>query len=231
MDWMKFKGARSDDMHVRLTKFPKLIRAEERVTEVMIPGRPEPLTVLEGDRPVYKSITLTPELTLLAAADKNAVKAWVSGAGDLIFSDDPDYCYHARAVAEMELEQIIRGKKLRSIAPKFKCSPFLYLSNPETYTNSTSFSITNPGTVEADSIWEITGNGDINFLVGDKVMLLDSINGSIVIDCDQRIAYKDNVLMTGLISGDWPTLLTGATTVSWTGSVTQVKLWPRWRWK
>ena len=232
MDWMKFKGVRSDKMHVRLTKYPKIVRAEERVTEHIIPGRSEPLFILEGDGPAYRGITITPELVLLEKASFVDVRTWLSGGGDLSFSDDPDYCYHARVIDEVEYEQIVRGRRLRSVAPRFRCAPFRYRVNPETLIKTAPFQVTNPGSVGADPLWEVAGSGDINLLVGNKAVLLSGINGSILIDCDAKIAYQGSRLLTGLVSlpDGWPSLPVGQTAVSWMGAVAQVKLTPRWRW-
>ena len=60
-------------------------------------------------------------------------------------------------------------------------------------------------------------------------MELSDVNGEIVIDSVLQEAYSGTESMNSCMSGDFPTLPPGNSTISWTGNVTYLKVEPNWR--
>ena len=65
-------------------------------------------------------------------------------------------------------------------------------------------------------------------LVGDQTVQLTDLDGGIILDGVLQEAYWDGILENAKMSGDFPVLGAGDTAISWTGSVTAVRVTPHW---
>ena len=120
--WFDFAGIRSTTLGVVAQDFPPVTLPAERADFQPIPGRSGSLTILEGDA-VYDDITISigcyiKDLTML-----DQISTFLRGSGVLVLSGAPDRFYVARAVNQIELKQIVRGKTHRSFNAVFRCSP------------------------------------------------------------------------------------------------------------
>ena len=87
----------------------------------------------------------------------------------------------------------------------------------------------NPGNVPAEPIITVIGSGEITLIVDMTIVELSDVNGEITIDSVLQEAYSGMTPMNGCMSGDFPTLPPGNSTISWTGNVTFLKVEPNWR--
>lgn len=244
MSWFKFKGVDSRDMRVIVSEFPPDVRPMERLEEVAIPGRHGALAVTEGadGAPVYDSIDMPPMLcAVLAGADMDKVRPWLSGSGPLILGNDPARVRQVRMTEQAEYERIVRGRPHLRLSLRYTAQPFRYLVNPATLTLTSAQAIQNPGTFEADPIITLTGSGSGVLMVGGKYLEISEVDG-VVIDCEAKLAYSatnDKLLLTSRLTGDWPVLGLGMTPVSWGQGmgggnpgpgITKVEIQPNWRW-
>lgn len=94
-----------------------------------------------------------------------------------------------------------------------------------TLTTSGQF-INNPYCVASEPVITLTGSGDITLIVGQYIILLEDIEGSITIDSRLQEAYNVDELQNGKMTGDFPKLAPGQNSISWTGNVTNVKVTP-----
>ena len=83
----------------------------------------------------------------------------------------------------------------------------------------------NPGTVAAAPIIDVTGTGTVSISIGGEIFTLTGMSGTATLDCDAMIVYGDATAM----SGGFPRIKTGLSSVGWTGAVGQVRIVPRWR--
>jgi phage-related protein len=87
----------------------------------------------------------------------------------------------------------------------------------------------NPGNIASEPIITVTGTGEITLIVDMTIVELSDMNGDITIDSVLQEAYSGVESMNNRMSGDFPTLSPGNSTISWTGNVTYLTVTPNWR--
>ena len=98
------------------------------------------------------------------------------------------------------------------------------MSNESNVTLAASGSVTNEGSVYSEPVITVTGSGDGTLLIGETLIELNGISGSITIDSELMEAYKGSESQNGKMSGDFPRLEPGVNGVSWTGGITGVTI-------
>ena len=89
--------------------------------------------------------------------------------------------------------------------------------------------ITNPTNYDALPLIRIVGSGDCTLTVNGKIVTLTDNDSGITLDCETKRAYNGVTPKDSGMTGDFPVLIPGENTISWTGSgVTQVNITPRW---
>lgn len=234
-DWFIWNGTRSTDMGVHVLEQPPPTMPNERVTFTNIPGRNGALTTLEGDD-VYDDMVLTATCIIDGPDRIPEICAWLRGGGTVTFANREGGFYYARVVNQIPFEKILRGNPHRSFAVNFRCKPFWYeadvpAKNIQPASGSTSGYVTmsNPGNVPSEPIITVTGSGEITLIVDMTIVELSDVNGEITIDSVLQEAYSGATSMNSCMSGDFPTLPPGNSTISWTGNVTYLTIEPNWR--
>ncbi|EHN14608.1 putative phage tail protein, partial [Clostridium sporogenes PA 3679] len=84
------------------------------------------------------------------------IKQWLTGSGEVIFSNEPDRYYKARIINKLDLARVL--EKFHSGIIQFDCQPFGYLQDELIeITNSTT--IYNQANVNSQPYIKIYGNG------------------------------------------------------------------------
>lgn len=233
--WFSFAGVVSASLGVIVQELPPLTLSEERVEFKPVLGKSGSYTMLDGDN-VYEDIVQPVKCCLTDAAYQEQVIAWLRGRGGLILGNMPNRYYDARCINQLELKQVLRNNPHRSFSAVFRCKPYRYhYPAIAPYALANGGTITNPGTIDAEPMIVITGSGNIALTLGDKVIEISGLTGSITIDTAYGIVYRTGSnplqgLFGSVSSEDWPfTLPPGDTVVGWTGTVTGVTLEPNWR--
>jgi len=234
-DWFEWNGIRSSEYGIVVTELPPPTVPAERVNFTNIPGKSGSLTTLEGDY-VYDDLILTATCVISDPTRIPEIAGWLQGSGKVTFANREGGFYFARVTNQIPFEKILRGNPHRMFAVTFRCKPFWYKANlPITNitgrlgTASGSSSITNPGNVPSEPIITLTGNGDITLIIGLTIVELSGISGSITLDSTLQEAYHGVESMNSCMSGDFPILLPGKNSITWTGSVTNIAITPNWR--
>lgn len=112
--------------------------------------------------------------------------------------------------------------------------PFKRLLDIEPVTMTNGEVITNPTLFPSYPQITITGSGRIELTVNDTLVVLEAVNESIILDSEAMIAYRitDSIYVSEnerMKTLDFPTLKSGENQISWTGTVTEVKIEPRWQ--
>lgn len=113
----------------------------------------------------------------------------------------------------------------------FDCKPQRFLASGDNeVTVSNGGSISNPTGFDAKPLIRVYGTGTIS--VGEYALTITEMPGSYTdIDCDIMEAYCEFASCNEYISlqgNEFPVLHPGANGISWTGSISQVKITPRW---
>lgn len=234
-NWFEWNGVKCTDYGIYVTEQPPPTIPEERITFTEVPGRSGSLTTLEGDY-VYEDMVLTATCVISDPDRIPEIAGWLRGSGTVTFANRDDGFYYARIINQIPFEKILRGNPHRTFTVNFRCKPFWYeadvpVKNIQPASGSSSGYVTmqNPGNVPSEPIITVTGNGEITLFVDMTIVELSDVNGEITIDSMLQEAYSGMTPMNSCMSGDFPTLPPGNSTISWTGNVTYLKVQPNWR--
>lgn len=231
-DYILFAGNDSRDIGLVVTELPELVIPEERVTYIDVPGLSGSLTQTQGTD-VYHDLTFAIECYLKAPTEINVGRtiAFFRGAGALYLPNRPGGYYEARVINQIAFRKILRGRAQRVFTVNFRCKPLFRLYNGEVEQTiaSSGTSITNPYIVQSRPMITIEGSGDITLMVsGTQIVQLTGVESGIVLDSEIQEAYWDDTLLNAKMSGAFPVLAPGPNAISWSGTVTSVKITPRW---
>lgn len=234
MSYFRFKGVHSDSMGLIVNSYPPIVRAQQRVETTKVPGKHGEVTLLGGP-PVFEAYTRSCQCMIGPGADIPALSAWLSGRGDLVMGNEPNYVYQAALIDAIPFDKILREREHRGFSLGFLCQPLKRLAETEqdiTLTASGGF-VQNPGHVRSRPLMQVTGSGTIRIMLGqESITMISGLGGTILIDSEVGIATNTTktVNMSPMVSGDWPAIPVGKVPISWTGAVSKIVITPRWRW-
>jgi phage-related protein len=158
------------------------------------------------------------------------INNWLYGYGRLRTDKDPGGYFKAHVTSGLGYEKYLQVKDKMTVTFKIN-PPFFYLDSGDTpLVLTTPGSITNPGTHDAEPLIKITGSGIVQLDINGEVYQVTILDGYIMIDCESQYVYKDtDNLGDNFISDEFPVLTPGVNNISWTGTVTEIDIIPRWR--
>ena len=219
----------SRNKHIRVQKRIPIIRPEERVQHVTIPGRSGELTQTEGDQ-IYNSYIQSVEIGVEGLENVRAAENWLKGEGRVSFDNQPEMEQKARIIGAVTLEKHSRNVDRWKATVQFYCDPIKRAVNEQAITVTTSgASVNNPGDMTAYPKIEITGSGLITVRAGGKTLTIPACESGWIIDSENEWILQGTTPLEGVCSGDFPVLEKGANTVTFTGSVTKLLITPNFR--
>ena len=211
-----------------LNRIP-IIRPEERVQHVKIPGRTGELTVTEGDQ-VYESYIQSVDICVIGLANVHEAENWLKGDGLVTFYTQPDVEQNARIIGAVTLEKHSRNMDMWEGTVQFYCEPVKRAISEETITvTSSGTSVSNPGDMTALPKIKVTGSGAVTISAGGNVLTIPELTSGWVVDCENEWVLDGNTPLSGVCSGAFPKLVAGSNTVAFTGGVTKLEITPRFR--
>ncbi len=221
------------DFGIFVEKRPHIPSPERRVTYIDVPGMDSRLRRDEG---TYNDITLPVECSFLGdpVSKISFIKGWLLGTGeaDLTFSHIPGRKYLAQVVNSIDFEIVL--KITSHFVILFNCQPFQYATENSPITVSENTTLTNPGTVKSLPNIKVIGSGSGSLTVNGGSVSFSDIDESVVLNSELQEAYKDTgtvlVSKNSTKTGDYPTLLPGNNTISFSGGIASLEITPNWRW-
>lgn len=214
-----WNGTDSRSMGITTRRAAPLIRPEERVQHVSIPGRSGDLTEIEGKH-IYNSYIQTVDFTVNTAAQVRSVFRWLRGEGYVTFSSDPDKEQEARIIGAVTLDKVSRNLDKWAGTVQFYCQPLKQRIYSIAETLTVAGTIRNNGDVASKPLIKLTPSAyDVELIVGDKTLAISGFMYPMLIDCEaQEISNLDKtVLGTEYSSGDFPVLGMGNNEISGSG--------------
>ena len=197
-----------------------IVRAEERVKHVELPGDAGDLTETEGDN-IYNSYIQTASISVRGAQNVRNIYRWLRGAGYVTFSGEPDRKQKARVIGAITLNRVSRNLDHWAGEVQFYCQPFKELLREEKVTLTAAGSVRNNGDVTCKPMWKVTGASgktSISLTAGGNTIAVTSLSGGDVIWLDSKTMEVFNSDKTEMLTknstGEWPVLLEGANTVT-----------------
>lgn len=224
-----WNGVNCRDMGIFLQEMPTIIRPEERVQHVTIPGRAGELTMAEG-ADIYNSYIQTIPIIVYTEGAVRAAERWLRGAGTVVFGCQPDLCQQARVINAVDLKKHSPRGNWWEGQVQFYCEPLKAKVNTEADIVLTESGVVdNPGDVTAFPRITIAGSGDVTISAGGKSLALTGIQTGTVVDSETGWVTLNGAALAGVYTGNFPELPAGESMVGITGSVTSITITPRWR--
>lgn len=230
MNYIIWKGVNSNTIPgLLIQELPSISKPPMRYNTINVDGRDGEI-IQELGYGSYEKVLL---VGLAKSFDIDQVIKYFSGSGDLVLSNESDKFYKAKILEQIDYERLL---KFRTASVIFRVEPYKYkLSETETdvsITSQESVSVTNNGLEVSKPLITLYGSGEIIFTLNTIDIFTIDIgdDGSVVIDSDDENAYLGSVLKNRNMTGEFPKLQPGENTITWTGSLTRIKINPRSRW-
>jgi len=253
MSFFEFAGMSTASIPGLLIEAKNIHGLPERdVEKIHVPGRNGDVLVDYGS---YKNMTVTytcaitkyaalPELARLLTVGQQAWWGFTPWRGYQLLRDGwantERLAVHS---SQIPMEEIIANRLLRFVV-SFDCKPQKYYNRAAVVTRSGAGSLTLNWPVGATASTpriEIIGSGTVTLNLEGQTITLSGLvtppqSGgeyqwpSAVIDCEAMIACRTNGagVRTNIDIPQWPQFWQLVHTVSTTGGVTQIKIFPRW---
>ena len=174
------------------------------------------------DTGTYLPYERTVEILAKTPSELPDIYAWLDGYGQL---DMGEGGYHNARVLTVEKLTVAPKTGASKIMAVFEIQPFLYLASTDLTLTSGGTTV-NPG-IESDPYFKITGSGSVTLTVNGVNYVINPINQYVEIEFPyawKGVLNKGNTILSG-----FPKLQPGNNVISWSGTVTQVKMNGRWR--
>lgn len=199
-----------------------IVRAEERVKHVEIPGRAGDLTETEG-QDIYNSYIQTATISVIGGYNVRNIYKWLRGSGFVTFSGEPDRKQAARIIGAITLNRISRNMDRWAGEVQFYCQPLKQLiqENKVTITSSGTV-VRNSGDVTAKPLWKVTASGSTVVVTagGKTLTCTDYTSGQVLlIDSETLTIYNSDQTAdwTKWSSGEFPELAVGNNMITGSG--------------
>jgi len=216
-----WNGQDCRSMGVNLRGPVPIVRPEERVRHVEIPGVSGDLTETEGEN-IYNSYIQTASISVRGGFRVRDVYNWLRGTGYVTFSGEPDRRQAARIIGAVTLNRHSRNLDKWEGEVQFYCQPLKQLLREDKITiGSIGASVRNNGDVTCRPMWKVTvasGKTSISLTAGGKTIAVTGLTGGSVIWIDSDVMEIMNSDKTQMLTknsvGDFPELAVGNNTVS-----------------
>ena len=222
-----WKGVDSQVMNIRVLDRIQIVKPEERIEHVTIPGRSGDLTLTEGEN-VFQSYIQTVNISVNGLANMRAAETWLSGAGTITFYNQPTLFQNARVIGAVTFEKHSRNMDAWTAEVQFYCEPVKHLiTEPTIDLDESGAEVVNPGDFAAKPLITIHGSGLVTVSIGTKTITIPEALDGMVIDCENEWVTVNGLPQMNAFSGQFPQIPTGESVVLFTGA-TGVTIEPRW---
>ena len=219
-----------------ISKLPKISKPLQRTLVETVDGRDGDIVTELG----YAAYDKTLEIGLSYEYNIDDIIEFFNGSGTVVFSNEPDKYYFYAIYNQIDFEKLIRFK---TATVTLHVQPFKYSDNESEKTfkltpgSPSPISIRNNGNIYSKPTITITGSGDINFFINSRQILtitLPAIGQTIVINASEMNAYSEDgsTFLNRLVNGNYDNVLlkVGKNVISYTGSVSEIRIDNYTRW-
>lgn len=224
-----WNGIRSDEMHILFNERMPIIRPEERVDHIVIPGRAGELTQTEGEN-IFNSYIQTVPLTVEGLENVQAAETWLRGGGYVTFDTQPDLQQKARVINAVTFQRHSKNANYYTGDVQFYCEPFKSLIDEEEIeVTESGETLTNKGTLPALPEIQIEGSGAVSISIDGVTLIIPDLTSGWTADCANKWICQNGVPQFGAWQGTFPEIPVGESMLLYTGNVTAITITPHWR--
>ena len=228
---INWKGIESNSIPgLIICELPPITKPKMRTTITKIDGRDGDLIEDLG----YESYTKSIKIGLAKNYDINQIIKYFTGSGELIMSNENDKLYNCKIIDKVDYEKLLRFKKA---TVKFYTQPYKYLKNETEIDlnigSETSIVVNNQGLETSKPIIKLTGSGTVELSINNREVFeykFPENETEVTIDSLEEEAYLNGVYKNRNMTGEFPVFQLGENTISWTGSLTRIRIQPKSRW-
>lgn len=213
-----------------ICELPPITKPKMKTSIIKIDGRDGDIVEELG----YESYTKNISIGLARNYKIDEVIKYFTGTGTLELSNEPNKIYNCKIIDKIDYEKLLRFKKA---IVKFHTQPFKYLKNEsiveQTITTQTSINVENIGLEISKPIITLEGTGTIEISINNKTIFKYTFPDNetkVVIDSIEEEAYLEGVYKNRNMLGEFPKLQVGENIITWTGTITKIKIEPKSRW-
>lgn len=220
----------SASMGIVMREHVPIVKPEERVEHVTIPGRSGELTLTEGDD-IYQSYIQTVHIAVNGKSQARDVEKWLRGGGVVTFSTQPEYSQKARIIGAVTMEKHSSNLDWWEGDVQFYCEPLKSLLTESTIEITESgTAIQNLGDVIAKPKIQIRGTGAITITDGGKTLTIENCHDKWIADSETEwVTNNSGTPQESAFTGEFPLIPKGTSSILFTGSVTKLVITPRWK--
>lgn len=227
--WFEFNGTDSREMHIMVPDAVQVVRPEERVEHVIIPGRSGELTQTQGTD-IYNSYIQTVPIHVMGQAYLQAAESWLRGEGWVTFDCQPALRQKARIIGAVTFAKVSKNLDVWSGDVQFYCEPWKSLSaESDIVVTESGTAINNPGQLTALPLITMNGSGRVTLRMGGNALVIPSLTSGWVADSENNWILNNGRPVMNAWSGAFPALPVGQSLVQWTGNITSLVITPRYR--
>ena len=206
---------------ITLRSAAPIIRAEERVQHVQIPGRSGDLTETEGSN-IFNSYIHTLSISVRGGFRVREVYRWLRGSGYLTLSGEPDRKQKARVIGAITLTKISRNLDKWAGEVQFYCQPFKELLQGKTTGIAPGGAAINTGDVTEYPDWSFVATGSSALItVGERSLAITGLTQGeaylVRSDVEMVTTADKQTDLTANSVGEFPALEIGSNTVTGSG--------------
>ena len=216
-------------MHILFNERVPIVRPEERVEHIVIPGRSGELTQVEGED-IFNSYIQTVTLTVEGLANVPAAETWLKGDGYVTFDTQPALRQKARIINAVTFQRHSKNANYYTGDVQFYCEPIKRaLTDTDIEVTSSGTTLTNPGTLPAFPEIQMEGSGEVSISIDGKTLIIPDLTSGWTADCENQWICLNGVPQFGAWQGEFPQIPVGESTILFTGSITKLTITPHWR--
>lgn len=223
--WIKINGTDVRDWDVRVLSLPPLSLARERIEEIIVPGRPEPVYEKTGE---FDAKNMAVGLHI-DSPDPMAAAYQIMAAQTVEFSNDPGFIYDCVIPDQMSIpRQILNWHNFTVV---FRCSPLKRMTHEPIYQGAFVVTGTEPArpriTLQAGGSVPV----DVEVTIDGQELTIQNVTGEIVVDCLNEKVKSDGVDISNRVLGRYPRLTPGTTAEATIVNATLISIEPNFRWR
>lgn len=229
INWFNFNGEKSTDYGLVIEKMPNIFDAPSGdVEKISIPGRNGDL-LISNDR--FENIPLTYSCGMKQNSERiRGIKGWLCTQGykKLYDSYNPDYFRYATFINGFTAES---DRFFSHFDISFDCKPFLYRFDGENEIPiENGMTIYNPERFESRPLIKIVRSVTTpsKITIGQSSFSVKG-SGILMIDTETQNCYYEDTNRNNDISTADISINSGSSEISWTGSIDEMIIIPRWR--
>lgn len=244
MAYFVFNNINSNTKNIFVSDLSQPRSADMRVEVTEIDGRDGAII----DRLGYKQYDKWADIALYpedcTTANMDAIYGWLTGAGDLVFSNEPTKKYKAEITSGIEFKRLNDDfDDILTARVTFIVQPYKYAVDEAAVTTTgaqntaKNLPVANDGNKDSLPLIVVAGSGDVAISVNSNEVCTLAIGASILLiylDSEAQDAYTlSNGVKTyknNIMTGKFPVLRPGANTITWTGTTNSIAVYNRSRW-